>query len=292
MKKLVRYLKKYKVCYWIAKNIYRIAYKFLCLIRNIIIRIELFLFFMIFDRSDTLTVLCCQGIGDSLITAFFLNQLKTDRHIRRLVIICKEGHRDIFESYKCIDRLVCNSGLAEYLYSECIKENYKKKINFINSALQQVPPEKRMDTVINGYFTKVLKLSGEKRIEYPKVVIERKRNKENFIDKDTIIILPYAYSSEELLPDLWIAIVDRLIGLNFKVLTNIGHNSREKPIQGTKPYHSSLSELFVYAKESYAVIGIRSGVLDWLACSGCNLLCIDNVWGGLLGSKYFFYQSS
>lgn len=232
-------------------------------------------------KRDSLTVLCFQGIGDSLITAFFLEQLKKSSLSECLTVICKKEHREVFEAYKCIDRLICNSALAEELYNKCIREkSYERDNNIINSALSQISPEKRLDSCINGYFIKVLKLSGEKKIVYPCVTLKKGKYLNDVVDKNTIIILPYAYSMKELSMDLWVGLVDRLNRLNFRVLTNIGNNIREKPIEGTRPYQVSLSEIFINAKEAYAVIGMRSGLMDWLACSGCNLLCVGDMAGG------------
>lgn len=103
----------------------------------------------------------------------------------------------------------------------------------------------------------------------------------NVLDKNTVVILPYANSIKELETEFWVRLADRLKERNIRVLTNVSENEREKAIEGTEPYQCSLKEIFVYAKEAYAVIGMRSGLMDWLACSGCNLICVEkfDAWG-------------
>lgn len=241
-----------------------------------------FLYYLFFlKRNNRLIVLCNGGIGDSLMVAFFLNQLKRERGKEELFVICKKMHKNIFESYKCIDKLICNSNLAKGLNLKCEGGNFcENNVNFVNGALCNIPVENWGNKAIDGYFTEVLKLKGNKKIEYPNIKISCGGVSYNsIIDKNTIIIFPYAYSCAELDEDFWIRLVEKLQERNYKVLTNISENKREKPIMGTGEYKASLKRLSVDSEKAYALIGIRSGILDWLACTRCNLICVDNIWG-------------
>lgn len=240
-----------------------------------------FLYYLFFlKRNNRLIVLCNGGIGDSLIVAFFLDQLKKERGKEELFVVCKKTHKDIFESYKCIDKLICNSNLAKGLNLKCEGGVFcENNVDFVNGALCNIPLENRMDKAIDGYFTKVLKLKGNKKIEYPDINMSGGMSYSSIEDKNTIIIFPYAYSCEELDMVFWIKLVEKLREKKYKVLTNISQNKREKPIIGTKEYKVCLNRLLVDSERVFALIGIRSGILDWLACARCNIICVDNTWG-------------
>lgn len=91
-----------------------------------------------------------------------------------------------------------------------------------------------------------------------------------------IILCPYAQASwignppftffEALVP---------LIGRQGKMLfTNVAANTDEKPLRGTEALRLTLEELETWLRPDDCVIGLRSGLMDYLAYIPCRLICL------------------
>ena len=88
-----------------------------------------------------------------------------------------------------------------------------------------------------------------------------------FIDKErTVIIFPQANSDVNLPPKFWEVLTERLKAKNYKVYTNIAA-TWEQLIAGTEPLTANFRELYWLSKQIRCVIGLRSGIFDFLAAT-------------------------
>ena len=98
------------------------------------------------------------------------------------------------------------------------------------------------------------------------------------IDSDRAVILfPYANSVHipGCTPEFWSDLVGKLKSMNFEIYTNCAPN--QQALDGTVKLDVNLQEIFYLSEKVRYCIGIRSGMLDLLANSNCNLisLCLD-----------------
>ncbi len=91
-----------------------------------------------------------------------------------------------------------------------------------------------------------------------------------------IILCPYAQAS-------WIgnpptaffkALVPRLKKQGKTLFTNVAANTEEKPLRGTEALRLTLEALETWLRPDDCVIGLRSGLMDYLAYIPCRLICL------------------
>lgn len=122
--------------------------------------------------------------------------------------------------------------------------------------------------------THIFKLESEGKVSVPNPSMPDKF-KYNLSCND-VIINPYTTSIVGTDFDLYKKMVILLKSKGYNIYTNVLPNQKE--LDGTSRLECSLEELFYNARKCKLFISTRSGVLDYLIFSGCNIMAIyENV---------------
>lgn len=231
-------------------------------------------------KKGTLLLICSWGIGDSLYVRFFLDKIKKTYGCEKIEVLCKSHTGEVFKDGNLVQRIYSNTRIAKWVGYYCRKEKdvYSEKYiycHFINPKDAFVHKRK---SIVESYFFDILRLDGEISISYPEIdycscpEIVKKYS----IDKQTIILSPYAASAINIDNFIWEKLVGIFCNKGYKVLTNC-NGVTEKAIKGSKAFTESIRALAVCAHYCGFVVCFRSGISDWLACTDCNLMVVNNV---------------
>lgn len=236
-------------------------------------------------------VLINQGIGDSVIVASYAYYLEK-KYNKKLAFIVPNSHAGVIEKFRYIKRIVpCDKKSLEkivlYISSTKNYETNKYKYAFFNMKISK----NGIRNWSSAYWDKKLLLSDR----YKKFVFNQEENykmKKSSILNDTgkkekilkkyslteksIIIMPYAYSVNQISNEMWERLVSILTKKGYKIFTNIGNNDLEKPIINTKALNISLSDLYDISNDIEYFISLRSGVCEFLALSSTKMIVLND----------------
>ena len=241
------------------------------------------------SEKNTYFVICPYHIGDFLISGGLAHAIKKPKGKSNLKIIALQYLQKINVQFQGVDGFIFISQpqMNEIINYVHISENYVTQ-NYIYGHFKKYKKTGRFiaDEELNfvqQYNHDVYGLPVNTEIKKP--VFKRisgteieKLHTNCIIDKEkTIIISPYAYSAPNFLGmNFWTVLVSILKSKGFVVYTNIG-NDREQPVPETLPLKTSFSELFYVGEKIRCFIGLRSGILDFLAFSQAKVFSINGV---------------
>lgn len=207
------------------------------------------------------------NIGETVLLAGLIkNWFKLNNSRKPIIILTQEYHKDIFDLY-------CpNVNYIYYPISKSILDNLLHKINF-----------KFKNHHFYYFITIIIGMLGKKGIhfskfikdilkidsyEFPNQISSDGNIPQKFLDTGIninkfVILSPEAISLNS--PDMafWTKLAKEFNNLGYSVFCNI--TKEESYIPGTYTTQLSLKELYSVAKYSKAIIGLRSGLMDFLA---------------------------
>ena len=204
------------------------------------------------------------GVGDTVAIAALSYKLKEIYGYRKMILVCKDNHKDIacvfpaFDGVKTIGRVfiyfvrIANMSDKKtygrnYIIGNCrllfkTWYDYNNRLEAIRTCIHQLPD------IVKPQETDISSL--------------KKRFSNTDFDNNTIIIAPTANTLKSLDLETWEGIVAKL-NKKYHVLTNTYGN--EKPIDGSQAITCSFSEMIVAAEKCKCVISFRSGFSDFLS---------------------------
>ncbi len=205
------------------------------------------------------------NVGDTIALAAFSSHVKKMYDADRLILVCRENHKDIADMFDSIDSCIALKGEdvdAIALYNkekyDCYGSNY----------------------IIGNYnlFDKTYSYFSQRTIQFKSLILQIPESCQldkvsvNFADinnecmrkkwEKAIILCPYAYSFSLLDSEFWNILSERLIDLGYDVYTNV--HGKEGEIRGTKRIEKSLREMFTIGYYCNAMISLRSGFCDFM----------------------------
>lgn len=92
-----------------------------------------------------------------------------------------------------------------------------------------------------------------------------------------VVLCPFVQGTwlEEIPVSLFESLTDKLKSQGFSVYTNLAASDKSNAvIQGTQPLKLTLEELEDWLSPEDCVIGLRSGIMDFVAYLGCRMICL------------------
>ena len=240
-------------------------------------------------KTANVDLLLLPAIGDTICGLTYINSFLSENNVE-INIYGNYNQKSVIDSfnipanyylfnpydktYKSICNIILNSKLSKKLLNKGIISNFnynydkslKKTID--NSALYQM----------SNY---VLKLK-QPFLSYPMVKEQYISSIINFytVCDKIIIINPYSNSLNVNIL-IFNKIVLYLRQRGFVIYTNVFGNQKE--LDGTFPLRCSIEELYSICKRIKMVVSVRSGILDYIIGTDCNIFAIfENC-----GSNYF-----
>jgi len=231
----------------------------------------------VFDLG-TVYVCCPCGLGDTLYIAALAKEYKKSHpEIKRLCLIIKENHKGIASLFSGVDEMIISNQMVEILYKYSYEKRIWKKHNYIYGHftidwLHKYDLGLEKGNMVSFYKKYVMHMPDECALERPQF----QTVSQNFekIDRNVIILMPYAQSSEMLPGFFWERMGKRLKRLGYEVYTNTKDES-EKVVAGTQRISETVEAMAQLCERSFAVISLRSGMCDLLALTNTTLLIIN-----------------
>lgn len=107
---------------------------------------------------------------------------------------------------------------------------------------------------------------------WSETVEEKLLTEKGIVKKKTVVLAPYANSIEELPIQFWACLAEKLLVMNYYVLTNVIGN--QKPVKGTKGIEIPLNQIGNYLEYAGYFISLRSGLCDVAGQSLCKKIVI------------------
>ena len=213
------------------------------------------------------------GMGDTLYALSFAEAFRKKENIsKRLCFIIKKAHKGIAGWFlKDDDEVIVSDDLVKSLNEFSISNGVWKLGNYLYAHFKKDPSgnlyKEYFDigaNMLDKYRSLVFDLPDDTETAVPVIPDASYDLIEKYgIDKNTIILMPYARSQNWLPEGFWEALV-RLFDRNgYKVLTNVVQG--EPQIEGTTAMSESVEETAGLCKAALAVIALRSGLCDILA---------------------------
>lgn len=226
-------------------------------------------------NEQVLYVVCPCGIGDTLFVAAMINEYNLQyTRKEKICFIVKENHGAIPDWFKSIDCKIISTELVVAIDFIAVIKQFWKGDNFLyghfSKNLFWILYESYYSfhgNMIEKYRKLVFGLGEAGYLE--KICIENSsKNSYKNLDR-TIVIMPYANSTQMLPFPVWEYIANDLENDGWNVLTNVKDDT-EEPIQGTCAISTDIDSLVKMCRNVYAVISIRSGLCDVLAMTNTN----------------------
>lgn len=216
-------------------------------------------------------ILCPKGIGDICYALSYIGYFSKSCK-KPLVAICM-GNKQIFDFFPYFNKVVIVNNLFHFY--ERLLSKYKKKSAFFPLNVSQFGfgLEKQKTSYLEDVKEKVYMVIGDESITYPLIRSIDLSNHFADLGKKYVLLVPYSNSLEidiSLMNEIVLEIRKRKIN----ILCNLSNGQKE--IQGTETLNCDLNTLVYFSRNAIAVIGIRSGILDFLISNMNNCLAIYN----------------
>lgn len=242
----------------------------------------------LFPDKNINYLVICDHIGDFLLTMGYLNSFKAIHKIEKLKIYVTPKMEGLARRYiDSDDQIVCLSRheLDRVLYlntSHYTTEWVRKRGN-----LWLMEPAGHFNDKDFEFFLYFPRMTLRQLIQYgclhlpesavftPLPVASNLTNKEH--SGGRIILCPYAQGSwlKKIPYNTFESLAKTLINHGKKVFTNLAVSSKdEEAIQGTQPIQLTLEEFEKWIYPDDLIIGLRSGLMDFAAYLGCNIICL------------------
>lgn len=240
-------------------------------------------------KQDTFYVLCPYGIGDTLYAASLIKSLKESKALpfQKVCLIVKEGHAQIPDWFDAVDEKMVSNEMVEVLNTYSIVTQTWELKNYLyghfhKSAENGLCPEYaecEVKNMIYRYKKLVFHLPTECQLEEPKILprweLLEAITKEYEIGKQSIILMPYANSTQLIADEFWELLVARLRKLGYKLFTNV-NGKDELPLKGTRGLCVDIATIAALCERCRLVISLRSGLCDVLAFTDTKLVVLNN----------------
>lgn len=229
--------------------------------------------------------ICCScppygsaGSGDTLYVAALVKSYK-EAHpmVKKVCLIVPEKYKELVARFSAVDEIIASKSLVSALTKYSRANGIWKRCNYIyghftnewlkNESLGLYKGR----NLVSCFKEFVMDLPELCELEYPQF---QQTYQNDDIDKNTIILMPYAVSVIMLPEFFWEELGRKLVELGFNVYTNIKDES-EKVITGTKKISEPIDRMAQICEKSFAVISLRSGMCDILSMTNTTLLIIN-----------------
>lgn len=238
-------------------------------------------------RRDVYYVVCPYGIGDTLYAASMIESFKKYRSMtQKVCLIVKEGHCQIPDWFDAVDEKLISGELVQILDAFCVLTGTWELNNFLyahfrkNDKWMLFPEfsECGEKTYSQRYRKLVFHLPEDCLPEEPKIVPHGELL-DSLIEKhgiggQSVILMPFAYSTEQLPTDFWEEIAGLLHDMGHEVFTNVKDDS-ELPIRGTTGLCADIATMAALCEKCGLVIALRSGICDVLYYTETRLVLIN-----------------
>lgn len=231
------------------------------------------------NLKPDITYICCpRGLGDTLYVAALVKKYKeVHSEIKKICFIIKENHRGIVSLFPEIDEVIISNEMVASLYNYSLEKGIWRKHNYIyghftDDWLKKYDLGFYEGNMVSFYKKFIMHLPQECELEsprFPNIYIST-----GDINKRTVVLMPYAESSEMLPQLFWERMGKRLLEMGYEVYTNVRDDS-EGAIAGTKRISETVDVMAQFCEKSLAVISVRSGICDLLALTNTVLLIIN-----------------
>lgn len=239
-------------------------------------------------KQNILYVVCPYGIGDTLYVASLIEDLKKRRHIQhKICLIVKQGHSQIPDWFGAVDEKIVSDKMVKALNEFSILTGTWELNNYLyghfrkNKRGELLPEytECEVKNMVYRYKKLVFHLPVDCQIKKPDIIFRRDLLefviKKYEIGKQTIILMPYAYSMELASEDFWETLAEILIKYGYQVFTNTKDN-KEFPIKGTKRLCADIATMAMLCEKCKLVISLRNGLCDVLAFTNTKLVVLNS----------------
>ncbi len=250
-------------------------------------------------NQDYLYIVCPYNVGDFIISGGLSYAVQLKESKKGTVLIVKEYLRNVgiqFQNVKYIIYLKHRD--MDTLRTYICSHQFYRTSNYIYGHFPLI-----QGTQVRLFDKNLFFLENYKRFVYDLpmptnlqdfVVENLSKDEEEVIQSNynlskerTIILCPHANSICEVDESFWISLVNHLKERGFIVYTNIA-GENERVIPGTEELRVEFREIFYIANQIKCVIGLRSGLMDYLAQGNAHILCISPIdsWDSDLKTMY------
>lgn len=212
------------------------------------------------------------NIGETVLLAGLIKDwIRINCSKKPILVVTQKCHKDIFDLYYPniryiyypIEKMVLDNLLQSITYS------YKNTRIFYYMPIKYGMLSKD-GKHFSDYIKEVLNISEynyEKNANLS-IKLPNSLTSKNIDFNKLIIISPESNSCNPIKKVFWHKLITKLLRLNYPIFCNCLNNANYFP--NTYNYKLSLLEIYALAQKSKAIIGMRSGLLDYLAPI-CNL---------------------
>lgn len=229
-------------------------------------------------RKDIIYICCPCGLGDTLYVAALAKEYKyIYSEVKKVCLIIKEKHMGLVSLFKGVDEIIISDGIVAALHVFSTSTETWNRNNYIYGHFTSDWMEKYImgiytGNMISSYKKYIMHLPEECQLEHPQ--FQKSCDVMTQINKNTIIMMPYAVSSDTLPECFWSEIAEKLLILGYQLYTNTKDDT-EKVIPGTKRLSETVDIMAQLCERCFAVISVRSGMCDILGLTNTTLLVIN-----------------
>jgi len=230
-------------------------------------------------KDNKFYVVLCNSIGDIITGLGCIHNLKKLYPGRKICVICSETKKIIVDLYKSeYDEVmyIDNISLQDFYDDILLELRYKNKFllvrpgSYFKNDFEYIKYYKNVN-LIDFIKYSIFQLEDKNDFFIPDVsMLSSEKYK---IEKKSVILCPYANSIKSLKAELFEKFAKNLSDMGYDVYTNTA-NEDEKEIKGTKKLCCTFTELIAIANDVGVVIGLRSGILDWLLLSTAKIIAV------------------
>lgn len=235
-------------------------------------------------------VLINAGIGDSFIVASYAYYLKK-KYKKDIAFIVLNSHVQIVSGYDYIKKVIgCSKEEYDkiflYIANEDKYETSKYKYAFFKMKASKngirnwatTKMENNM-TLSEKYRKYVFNLDNKAKMYKLKIDNDKKEIKkileENKIKENSVLLIPYAYSTTNLGIEVWEKLTNVLKEKGYNVYTNIGNPKKEHVIKGSDSINLPMDVMLKICGGFSYIISNRCGFGEYLSHNNPKMILID-----------------
>ena len=232
------------------------------------------------DDKENLYIFSTKGIGDFIIAGGLSYAVQNRKGKKSTILVIQDTKWDTGILFPNVTGIISCPKDFVLMLNKHFKttENYESD-NYIYAGIRKHNDEYIWDEDLNmleRYKKDSLNIPLDTPFNYPIIDEISADNaaalhEKYILDKErTIILLPHAKTFENLTPEFWEEVAQRLKEKNYIVYTNVAGN--EKPVKGTEPLKVSFVELYYLTDKVKLFIGTNSGVFIFLAMTDAKTI--------------------
>lgn len=245
------------------------------------------LYYLIRNRRTHYVVISF-GLGDAMLSCMYLPAFRRAKSIRHITVIGKRRMAVLYDAFRdCYDDRILLSEGAAIRISNAMRfdpgfylfHRWAGRITLSHESgfmrhylLKRAPGLKMPDIFRSGVFG--LFPDAPRQLPAPiRPDVEPLVRRHRLPPGRTVILAPYANSLGSLPGELFEKLAGELNRLGYACVTNLdpGHPD---PVPGTEGLTCDLGEALALAEYGGHVVGVRSGLLDWLSLGRCRITAI------------------